>query len=283
MIRKLCTILLTALMVAPAVAQPAKSGAQDDYAPRKGQWQVSMVVGNSGFVNDDLNSYLVPYLTPTGKYNQIGLPNGSSDDSGDLSQYLNISGFNSNYKFLGLQGKVFVSDHWEVNASFGMNIDLTPGKDYIEGDYETVPDMVIPAQKYINAQSSHNWYVTAGSNRYFTLSNPRVHPYVGAAGAFQMARLVTQEPYIGENAEGDDLHLYQSGTNLGQVMYFKTAVVAGIEYSLAPGLVVGFEFNPVSYRYDLLQMAPRGFGVYAAAHHSIKVFEMPVLKFGIRF
>ncbi len=286
MIRKLCTILLTALMVAPAMAQPAKPASQDDYAPRKGQWQVSMVVGNSGFVKDDLNSYLVPNLTPTDPENwgnTIGLPNGGTIDSGDLSQYLNISGFNSNYKFLGLQGKYFVTDHWEVNASFGMNIDLTPGKDYIEGDYETVPDMVIPAQKYINAQSTHNWYVTAGSNRYFTLSNPRVHPYIGAAGTFQMARLVVQEPYIGDNREGEDLHMYQSGTNLGQVLNFKAAFVAGIEYSLAPGLVVGFEFNPASYRYDLLQMAPRGFGVYSAAHHSIKVFEMPVLKFGIRF
>ena len=280
MIRKLCTILLTALMVAPAMAQPKKSVAEDDYAPRQWQWQVSMVVGNSGFVNDDLNSYLVPYLTPTG--GSIGLPNGSSNDSGDLSQYLNISGFNSNYKFLGLQGKVFVTDHWEVNAAFGMNIDLTPGRDYIEGDY-TVEDMVIPEQRYINAQSTHNWYATVGSNRYFTLSNPRIHPYAGAAGTFQMAKLVTQEPYIGENAEGDDLHMYQSGTNVGQALYFKTALVAGIEYSLAPGLVVGFEFNPVSYRYDILQMAPRGFGVYAAAHHSIKIFEMPVLKFGIRF
>lgn len=280
MIRKLCTILLTALMVAPAMAQPGRPAAEDDYAPRQWQWQVSMVVGNSGFVNDDLNSYLVPRLAPTG--GAIGLPNGSGDASGDLSEYLNISGFNSNYKFLGLQGKVFVTDHWEVNAAFGMNIDLTPGKDYVEGDYE-VPDMVIPEQKYINAQSTHNWYVTAGSNRYFTLSNPRIHPYVGAAGTFQMAKLVSQEPYIGENAEGDDLHMYQSGTNVGQALYFKTALVAGIEYSLAPGLVVGFEFNPASYRYDLLQMAPRGFGVYAAAHHSIKVFEMPVLKFGIRF
>ena len=267
-------------MVAPAMAQPKKSVAEDDYAPRQWQWQVSMVVGNSGFVKDDLNSYLVPYLTPTG--GSIGLPNGSSNDSGDLSQYLNISGFNSNYKFLGLQGKVFVTDHWEVNAAFGMNIDLTPGKDYIEGD-GTVEDMVIPAQRYINAQSTHNWYATVGSNRYFTLSNPRIHPYAGAAGTFQMAKLVTQEPYIGENAEGDDLHMYQSGTNVGQALYFKTALVAGIEYSLAPGLVVGFEFNPVSYRYDILQMAPRGFGVYAAAHHSIKIFEMPVLKFGIRF
>jgi hypothetical protein len=270
-------------MVAPAVAQPAKSGAQDDYAPRKGQWQVSMVVGNSGFVKDDLNSYLVPYLTPTGKYNQIGLPNGSSDDSGDLSQYLNISGFNSNYKFLGLQGKVFVSDHWEVNASFGMNIDLTPGKDYIEGDYETVPDMVIPAQKYINAQSSHNWYVTAGTSRYFKIRSPRVHPYVGAAFTYQMARLVTSEPYIGEDEFGDDLHLYQSGMNIGLVQYIKGALVAGVEFSLVQGLVVGFEFQPFSYRYDVVQMAPRNYGVFSANHHSIRIFDMPALKLGIRF
>lgn len=280
MIRKLCTILLTALMVAPALAQPAKSGAQDDYAPRKGQWQVSMVVGNSGFVNEDLNSYLVPRLQPTG--GSIGLPNGGTDASGNLSQYLNISGFNSDYQVVGLQAKVFVSDHWELNTSFGMNIDLTPGKDYIEGDYE-VPDMVIPEQKYINAQSSHNWYGTLGFSRYFTLSNPRVHPYVGGAGAFQMAKLVTQEPYIGETPDGDDKHMYQSGINIGQVLGFKAGFVAGIEYSLAPGLVVGFEFNPASYRYDLIQIAPRGFGVYAAGHHSIKVFEMPVLKLGIRF
>lgn len=280
MIRKLCTILLTALMVAPAMAQPGRPAAQDDYAPKAGQWQVSMVVGNSGFVNEDLNSYLVPRLTPAG--GSIGLPNGSSDNSGDLSEFLNISGFNSDYQVIGLQGKVFVTDHWELNTSFGMNIDLTPGKDYVEGDYD-VPDMVIPDQKYINAQSTHNWYATLGFSRYFTLSNPRVHPYVGGAGAFQMAKLVSQEPYIGENAEGDDLHMYQSGTNVGQVLGFKAGFIAGIEYSLAPGLVVGFEFYPASYRYDLLQMAPRGFGVYAAGHHSIKVFEMPVLKLGIRF
>ena len=280
MIRKLCTILLTALMVAPAMAQPKKPAAQDDYAPRKGQWQVSMVVGNGGFFNEDLNSYLVPELTPKG--GSIGLPNGSGDQSGDLSQYLNISGFNSDYQVLGLQGKVFVSDHWEINASFGMNIDLTPGKDYVEGDY-SVSDMVIPDMKYINAQSSHNWYGTLGFSRYFTLGNPRVHPYIGAAGAFQMARLVTQEPYIGDTEDGDDKHLYMSGINIGQLLGFKAGFVAGIEYSLAPGLVVGFEFNPASYRYDLLQMAPRGFGVYTADHHSIKVFEMPVLKLGIRF
>ena len=73
------------------------------------------------------------------------------------------------------------------------------------------------------------------------------------------------------------------GTNIGQVLCGKAAIVAGIEYSVAPGLVLGFECHPGSYRYDIIQMAPRGFDVYTASHQSIRVFEMPVLKLGIRF
>lgn len=267
-------------MAAPIVAQPKGSAAGDDYSTRAGQWQVSMVVGNGGFFNEDLNSYLVPSVSNLG--GSVGLPNGGTDESGDLSSYLNISGFNTSYNVVGLQGKYFVTDQWEVNASFGLNIDLTPSKDYIEGD-TSVPDMVIPDFQYINAQSSHNWYVKVGSNRYFKLRSQKVQPYIGAAATYQMARLVTSEPYIGEDAYGDDLHLYQSGINIGLVQGFKAAVVAGIEYCLTPELVVGFEFNPFSYRYDIIQMSPRGYGVYAAAHHSVRVFDMPSLKIGIRF
>lgn len=281
MIRKLCTILLAVFMAAPLMAQPGNSAADDGYSPKAGQWQVSMVVGNSGFFNEDLNSWLVPSISTTEGH--IGLPNGSTDASGNMSQYLNINGFNNDsFNIVGLQGKFFLTDHWELNTSFGVNIDLTPSRDYIEGD-NSVPDMIIPDQQYINAQTSHNWYVTLGTSRYFKLRNPRIHPYLGVALTYQMARLVTMEPYIGEDAAGDDLHLYQSGTNIGQALCGKAALVAGIEYSLSPGLVLGFEFHPSSYRYDVIQMAPRGFDVYTASHQSIRVFEMPVLKLGIRF
>lgn len=281
MIRKLCTILLTALTVAPLMAQPGSWVSDEDYIPQKGQWQVSMVVGNSGFFNEDLNSYLVPKISTT--EGSIGLPNGSTDASGNMSQYLNISGFNNNsFSIVGIQTKVFLTDHWELNTSFGVNIDLTPSRDYVEGD-TSVPDMIIPDQQYINAQTSHNWYVTLGTSRYFKLFNPRIHPYLGVALTCQMARLVTMEPYIGEDGAGDDLHLYQSGTNIGQALCGKAALVAGVEYSVAPGLVIGFEFHPGSYRYDIIQMAPRGFDVYTASHQSIRVFEMPVLKLGVRF
>lgn len=268
-------------MAAPLMAQPGNAAADDGYSPKAGQWQVSMVVGSGGFFNENLGSYLVPKISTT--EGSIGLPNGSTDDSGNLGTYLNINGFNGNsFNIVGLQGMVFLTDHWELNASFGVNIDLTPSRDYVEGD-ASVPDMILPAQDYINAQTSHNWYVTLGTGRYFRLRNPRIHPYLGISLTYQMARILVNEPYIGEDSFGDDLHLYQSGSNIGQVLCGKTAIVAGVEYSVASGLVLGFEFHPGSYRYDIIQMAPRGFDVYTASHQSIRVCEMPSLKLGIRF
>ena len=69
-----------------------------------------------------------------------------------------------------------------------MNVSLTPKKDYVEGD-NSVPDMIIPAQSYINAQMTNNWYVSVGSNYYFKTRNERIHPYLGGALGFQMARI----------------------------------------------------------------------------------------------
>lgn len=83
--------------------------------------------------------------------------------------------------------------------------------------------------------------MTVGTDRYFKTSNPRIHPYVGAAA------------------------------------------VAGVEYSLMKGLVLGLEFQPFAYRYDIIQIAPQGFGKYNVGHHNIKIFDMPVLKLGFRF
>lgn len=64
------------------------------FAPRKGQWQVSLVLGNSGQSYNDNVSYLLPKYTNT--EGSIGLPNGGTDESGNLNGYLNISGLNDN-------------------------------------------------------------------------------------------------------------------------------------------------------------------------------------------
>ena len=290
MIKKLCTILLAALVAAPSMAQLSKSSEKEGvvFAPQKGQWQVSMVFGHNGFYNQN-STFLLPRYDNLG-HGSVGLPNGGTTTSGNLDRYLNINGFDNNsvVNIAGLQVKYFVSDCWDINLSFGMNIDITPSKDYVEAD-ETVPDMVIPSQDYINAQTKNNWYVTVGTDRYFKTKNPRIHPYVGAALGFQMARIETMEPYTGETVYDEDLgeeelqQVYLAGGKAGQIFGLKAAGVAGIEYSLTQGLVLGFEFQPLAYRYDIIQIAPQGFDKYNASHHNIKIFDMPVLKLGFRF
>lgn len=295
MIKKLCTLLLLATLSAPLLAQTASSNGEGViFAPQKGQWQVSMFLGGGNKFYNENTTYLLPRFTNTS--GEVGLPNGGTLESGDLSTYLQIDGLNGNNltNIIGFEGKYFLSDCWDINLQFSMDINLTPKKDYIEGE-ATVPDMIIPAQKYINAQTTNNWYVGVGSNRYFKVSNPRIHPYLGAALGFQMARIETSEPYTGETYadgedEGDDevgsglpTQVYLSGSRAGQMFGIKAAAVAGIEYSLAPGLVLGFQMQPVAYRYDVIQICPKGFDKYNASHHNIKLFDMAVLKLGIRF
>lgn len=295
MIKKLCTLLLLATLSAPLLAQTASSNGEGViFAPQKGQWQVSMFLGGGNKFYNENTTYLLPRFTNTS--GEVGLPNGGSLESGDLNTYLQIDGLNGNSltNIIGFEGKYFLSDCWDINLQFSMDINLTPKKDYIEGE-ATVPDMIIPAQKYINAQATNNWYVGVGSNRYFKVSNPRIHPYLGAALGFQMARIETSEPYTGETYadgedEGDDevgsglpTQVYLSGSRAGQMFGIKAAAVAGIEYSLAPGLVLGFQMQPVAYRYDVIQICPKGFDKYNASHHNIKLFDMAVLKLGIRF
>lgn len=295
MIKKLCTLLLLATLSAPLLAQTASSNGEGViFAPQKGQWQVSMFLGGGNKFYNENTTYLLPRFTNTS--GEVGLPNGGTLESGDLNYYLQIDGLNGNSltNIIGFEGKYFLSDCWDINLQFSMDINLTPKKDYVEGE-TTVPDMIIPAQSYINAQATNNWYVGVGSNRYFKVSNPRIHPYLGAALGFQMARIETSEPYTGETYadgedEGDDevgsglpTQVYLSGSRAGQMFGIKAAAVAGIEYSLAPGLVLGFQMQPVAYRYDVIQICPKGFDKYNASHHNIKLFDMAVLKLGIRF
>lgn len=325
MIKKLSTLLLLAVMSAPLLAQTISGGKRGDgvmFAPQKGQWQVSVFLGGGNHFYKENTNYLLPNFT--NKEGNVGIdanPGGKVEDgnaTGYLNQYLQIDGLNNNSltNILGVEAKYFLSDCWDFNVQFSMDINLTPSKDYVEGD-KTVSDMIIPAQQYISARMTNNWYVAVGTNRYFKVSNPRIHPYLGASVGFQMARIETNEPYTGDfyddgingdavpgvpgveapagpgntdagtdtsvNENGLPNQVYLAGSRAGQMFGIKAAGVAGIEYSLAPGLVLGFQFQPLAYRYDVIQICPKGFDQYNASHHNIKIFDMPVLKLGIRF
>ena len=326
MTKKLCILLLSVLSVAPIMAQQYSSN-DASFAPKKGQWQISAVMGQSQMFNQDMDYLLPTYWNGSNFRNPVGLgqytyyPN-SSNKSDDPGLYLNLGNLNTNnlVNLIGIQGKYFLTDRWDVNAMFSMNINATPSKDFIEGDY-TVQDMPIQDYKYIEGRISNVWNVSIGSNYYFNTKNERINLYAGGVLGWQMGRIQTAFPYTGEtfypgneDVEGDNgienpdnipglpeipggeantdvdgdenaesVQLYTPNSRAGQIFGLRVGAVAGIEYSIAEGLILGFEVQPISYRYDCIQICPKGSAVYQAGHHSIGFFATPNLKIGFRF
>ena len=74
MIKKLCTILLAAVLAVPAWAQLEGGKSKDGvvFGPQKGQWQISMVLGGSNsFYNENTGSYLLPQFNNFGGSNTV--------------------------------------------------------------------------------------------------------------------------------------------------------------------------------------------------------------------
>lgn len=307
MIKKLCILLLSVCTVAPLAAQHY-SGGDASFAPKKGQWQVSAVIGNSQMFNQDMYYLLPTYWNADmegskGFDNPVGLPgeNGTDFKSEDPGFYLGLGELNTNslVNLIGIQGKYFLTDNWDVNLMFSMNINATPSKDYIEGDH-SVPEMPIQDYKYVEGRIDNAWNVALGSNYYFNTRNERINLYAGGVLGWQMGRIETTTPYTGETIVDEDLgedydsdlgedlneesvQLYTPNSRAGQIFGLRVGAVAGIEYSVAKGLVFGFEVQPVSYRYDHIQICPKGSAAYKVGHHSIGLFATPNLKIGFRF
>lgn len=304
MIKKLCILLLSVASVAPVMAQQYSSS-DASFAPKKGQWQVSAVIGNSQMFNQDMNYLLPTYWDAKNEFTQntgLGDVTSNPNMSEDPGLYLNLGSLNSNnlVNLIGIQGKYFLTDRWDVNLMFSMNINATPKKDFIEGNYE-VDEMPIMGTKYTEGRISNAWNVAIGSNYYFNTKNERINLYVGGLLGWQMGRIETVTPYTGETIDDPDLaedntgdadldesnqesvQLYTPNSRAGQIFGLKVAGVAGIEYSIAKGLVFGFEVQPVAYRYDHIQICPKGQAAYKVGHHNINLFATPNLKIGFRF
>lgn len=280
MLKRLITILSIVLFAVPVLAQQKDSDIP--YAPQKGNFQVNLLLGSSSFFRaSDFSGY--SYLLPSDVQ-----ADGTIDDegvSGDEMRYaLNLGNLNENSvtNMIGLSFSCFVSDKLEITAMFGMNINLTPKKDYVEGDY-TISEMPIADTKYILGETSHLLNTEIGLNYRFKTRNERISPYIGAVGGFQMARIETSYPYTGEELEGEPIELYRNDYRAGQEYAIRGGVVAGIEFAVYRGLTIGFEVCPAVYQYSVIDIHPTGLTAFRADNHSIKILSQPRLRFGIRF
>ena len=222
MIKKLYTLLILATLSAPLLAQTMGNSCDGVlFAPKKGQWQISVLLGGGNNFYNENTSYLLPKFSHNGKPGNgdngtVGLPNDDKDNAqnGDLSAYLNIDGLNNNSltNILGIEGKYFLSDCWDINFQFSMNINLTPKKDYVEGDYEDRPQFADHARNagatevicqpfedaldQIEGDKDTYFVVLTRGHRYDQVCLEKIvgkeHAYIGMIGSRRRSAMVKQ-------------------------------------------------------------------------------------------
>ena len=319
MLKRLSILIITILLVVPAMAQP-KESCECVFGPKAGQVQFNLNIGTGQFFNDMTGLY---YMLP----DEDGTPMGIGADgdelepgvfgntyiSGDLSQLLvNNGSLNFMTRNYSVGMKVFVSDHFNINLSGAYIMNLQPSKDFQEGETFNISDLNVKdidvsevisnvepggiyAQKAILGAVTNRLMVQLGSEYYFNTKNERIFPYVGVFGQFKMARIESFYPYTGQTIETDypdgegypdmqfeEVDMYRTSRG-GQALGFGGGINIGVEYALMEGLVIGFEVAPVCYQYTLLHLDVGGQDPYYASNHNLRAFAFPQLTIGVRF
>ena len=310
-------------MVVPAVAQPQEScecmyaPKKGQFQVNLGFGQGQFFNDFNGLYyllpNADGTSLGLGFL-PANYKEVAGL--GNNYISADLSTYaINIGSLNLNdlTNIAGVQAKYFLTNHIDINLSAAYNVNMQPHKDYIEGEYYSLGELKgmlngydptdianivgvgdTYASKAILGAVTHSLFTQLGADYYFDVKNPRVHPYLGLFGQFKMARVQAYYPYTGQTTVYDvtddenplqfeDIAMYRPDNRAGQLLGFGGGLLAGVEYSVAEGLILGIEVAPVAYQYTLMHLMAQGQDDYYASNHNIRAFTFPQLKFGIRF
>ncbi len=274
---KLFIFSILALMLSlPVLAQEQQ---KKSYAPKAGTVQVELLLGT----NANFNSNTLDYLLVDSNASSVGFGNST------IQSRLNLGNMNNNSasNMIGVKAAVFVHPQIDINVMFGMNTNLQPKRDYIEGD-TSVPDMPIPSQTYISAQVENKLQSELGLNYHFKTKNERISPYIGVVGGFLLARVESMYPYTGEltynnDGEKEPIELIRSSYRAGQAWALQGGAVIGIDYSIAEGLIIGLEVCPAKYQYSVIELHPTGMNTYDVSNHNIRFLSNPRLKLGFRF
>ena len=305
-------------MTVPAMAQPQES-CECAFGPKKGQWEISLNLGRGQFFNDANGLY---YLLPAEDGTAIGIGQdswaldvedglGNDHISADIATFvLNTGSFNANsiVNIAGINAKYFFTDNFAISFGGAYNMNMQPGKNYVEGESSMVPagqqtydpsDItgdVLPGDIYshkaVLGVTSNSGIANLGLDWYFHIKRaPRVTPYLGVLGQFKIARIDSFYPYTGqkivddvpvEGLQYEELDMYRTN-RAGNAMGFAVGVNFGVDFSVTENLILGINVAPVLYQYSLVQLQIMGQDTYNVYNHNISAFKYPQLKFGFRF
>lgn len=302
-------------MTVPAMAQPQES-CECAFGPKKGQWEISLNLGRGQFFNDAKGLY---YLLPAEDGTAIGIGQdswaldvedglGNDHISADIATFvLNTGSFNANsiVNIAGINAKYFFTDNFAISFGGAYNMNMQPGKNYVEGESSVLPENYDPSDitgdvlpgdiyshKAVLGVTSNSGIANLGLDWYFHIKRaPRVTPYLGVLGQFKIARIDSFYPYTGqkivddvpvEGLQYEELDVYRTN-RAGNAMGFAVGVNFGVDFSVTENLILGINVAPVLYQYSLVQLQIMGQDTYNVYNHNISAFKYPQLKFGFRF
>jgi len=258
------SIMLAGMIITPLLAQEGGGGG--------GQHQVNLLLGKGMFYSG------TDYMRIGKNATSVGAPTNKS-----VQQTLSLNDPNSNslLNMMGVEYKFHISDMISASFSGAGFISNTPWRDAVDGIESNVAGVAgIPKYETIDAELLSRFVATLGGQYY--LSNNRVRPYVGAQFTFQFAGLSARSTYSGIDGLAEDFT--DMGMRTGQTKGLSPAVVAGLEYNLAPGLVIGFEFRPFCFYYSGVQLfAQPGLPAMNFVSQDFSFLSQPVFKIGFTF
>lgn len=290
MINKIKISILSIFVCASSFAQNDSQNSTDgSFKPQKGDWQISINLGNGDFMPTEDLGYLLPdNKLSGGTLPDIGLGYIGSNQSASIGTVLNTGSFNKNSiaNIASFEGAYFVTDAIQVNAVFSMDIASNPSISYIEGENinpSGSDPLDIPGYAYMEANVSSKYMAKVGANYYIATKSERVQLFAGLAAGYGCARIDAQTPYTGVEFNGDPVEIYQPSNRIGLLQSVSAISNVGIEYSFTENLNLAFEVSPFSYTNSALTMQLQGFTNYNAVHSYFRVFAFPTVKLGVRF
>jgi hypothetical protein len=240
-----------------------------------GQHQVSLLLGRGMFYTG------TDYMRIGKNATLVQAP------SRGVQQTLTLSDPNSNslLNMMGVEYKFHVTDQISASFSGAGFISNTPWRDAVDG-LAPEPGSVltgIPKYETVDAELMSR-FVGALGGQYYMGGGDRVRPYAGAQFMFQFASLSARSTYSGFEDSSIEDDLKDMGMRTGQTVGLSPSIVAGVEYSLAPGLTVGFEFKPFSFYYSGVQLfAQPGLNAMTFVSQDFSFLAQPVFKIGFQF
>jgi opacity protein-like surface antigen len=249
--------------------------AQDAGGPAAGDFSGAVLFGRGAYQYSGLD---LPYAPGT---NTSWYVSGSSP-------YLNAvsPGYNDVSNMLGVEGRYFFTDKVALKVSGGAILRSTPPRINIPANIDpSAPNATwLPAYNAVVQSNTVDFNLNIGGDYFFPSEKfTRVFPYVGANLPFFYGRRSEYDPTFTTDGSGNP-YLVDIGLRHVEVIGFGLQSVAGMDYYVADGMFIGFEFKPISYIYTYARKFPApGLEMLESDAHTWAFFNQIYFKLGFNF